>query len=125
MLDLPRKLQYKLRYTIRQWHQRSQEWKDMVDTVKIRQPDKNSGRMANHYVCKNCNEAVRMDQINLEHIIPIEDQEYNTIDEYYALMVDLSNQEPWCKFCSKEKTAKEKTERAKKKKANKKQKVKK
>ena len=60
-------------------------------------------------MCNNCSGFVRRADIVGEHIIPIEQQEYTTLEEYYTLMFDEDNVVPYCKTCAKTKTKKERS----------------
>ena len=56
-----------------------------------------------YFLCLKCRELFPREEMVLEHIIAIELQSYTCLEEYYNLMFDVSNVEPWCKGCAKAK----------------------
>lgn len=74
--------------------------------------NKNTNRLAEHYECNKCHNLFPLKQVEVDHIIPID--EFSSWDETIERMFcEEDNLQVLCKECHKEKTLDERTTRRK------------
>ena len=78
---------------IREIWQWSSTYRGLIESTKRGRGD---------YVCQNCNQGNNNKaDMYVEHLIALEFHDYETLEEYYYLMRDLTNLEVWSKKCCK------------------------
>lgn len=102
-----------LRAAMRRW---PPKWKALNNAKVGKQPNKHTGRMAEHYSCASCGGVFIAKEVQVDHINPVVDPDYGFIDwETYLdrMFCEEENLQVLCKGCHKVKTNEERKQRKK------------